>query len=187
MLTYGPTQKLAFCCPSRATGWSPIGEPRSYESFVYSKRQNLFFCTTYYDSELKLEAWDIRDPQSPRLIPMELSPMLVADQLYLDGALKVMCRSLDSMAIFVGSNHGRALSASEYPCLNPNSIYFTEPQSDGRFISGADDLDHGGHDLGIFDYENETFSPCYYPCDVQSMKRIEPVPMWFTPTHLPTV
>ncbi|KAL3640605.1 hypothetical protein CASFOL_015573 [Castilleja foliolosa] len=40
---------------------------------------------------------------------------------------------------------------------------------------------YGGHDIGIFDYENKTISSCYYPCDLQNFKQIIPQPIWFTP------
>ncbi|GFP82472.1 hypothetical protein PHJA_000390200 [Phtheirospermum japonicum] len=80
--------------------------------------------------------------------------------------------------MFVGRNHSFAVRAAEYPGLNPNSIYFTDhwslipPRSP---VYSA----YGGHDIGIFDYDNKTISPCYYPIDVQSFKRIMPAPLWF--------
>uniref|UniRef100_A0A830C403 KIB1-4 beta-propeller domain-containing protein n=1 Tax=Phtheirospermum japonicum TaxID=374723 RepID=A0A830C403_9LAMI len=87
--------------------------------------------------------------------------------------------SLDGLAMFVGHNHSFAVRAAEYPGLNPNSIYFTDHWfSTPRRVERA----YGGHDIGIFDYENKTISPCYYPIDVQSFKRIMPAPLWFTPS-----
>ncbi|GFP89020.1 hypothetical protein PHJA_001045700 [Phtheirospermum japonicum] len=89
--------------------------------------------------------------------------------------------SLDGLAMFVGLNHSFAVSATAANGLQPNSIYFT----DERLLSPSgwrDDVNYGGHDIGIFDYQNKTISPCYYPCDVQSFKRIIPAPIWFTPT-----
>ena len=70
--------------------------------------------------------------------------------------------SLEDHAIFVGLNRSFWLSATDFPGLRPNSIYV------------ADDLTFGGHDLGIFNYKDETFEPCYYPCDCKTIKRIEP-------------
>ncbi|KAI3466884.1 hypothetical protein Pfo_023547 [Paulownia fortunei] len=263
MMTYGPTDRLAFCWPGHSTEWTPIGAPfhefedgrigRAYQAFVYSSRQKLFFCVTQYG---EFEAWDLQDPRSPRMIPMVVSAdrenypwaarseeelelkiscrslkfLVVAeqsDELFLvrrfvmermgpdgsyvediyygldrgyddsvpyktigfdvhkydqdDRALRYMDSSLDGLALFIGSNHGFALSASEFPELKPNTIYFTDLN---LLIPVDSDSTYGGHDLGIFNYENRTFSPCYYPCDVQSIKRIVPQPMWFTPSQL---
>ncbi|KAL3640603.1 hypothetical protein CASFOL_015571 [Castilleja foliolosa] len=94
---------------------------------------------------------------------------------YLDGG-----GSLDGLTMFVGLNHSFAVSATEDNGLKPNSIYFTDdiactPPSKW-------DVPYGGHDIGIFDYENKTISSCYYPCDLQNLKRIMPPPIWFTPT-----
>ncbi|KAL8489834.1 hypothetical protein ACS0TY_025642 [Phlomoides rotata] len=50
--------------------------------------------------------------------------------------------SLGGISIFIGRNHSLAISA---PQLKPNSIYFTDT--------------YGLHDIGVFDYENYTFSP----------------------------
>ncbi|GFQ07214.1 hypothetical protein PHJA_002865500, partial [Phtheirospermum japonicum] len=85
-----------------------------------------------------------------------------------NGSLEYMDRSLDGLAFFIGPNNGFALSAAEYPELKPDSIYYTGM---------------GSHDVGIFNYRDETFSPCFYPCDVQSVERTNG-PMWFTPTPL---
>ncbi|KAL3647746.1 hypothetical protein CASFOL_008714 [Castilleja foliolosa] len=90
--------------------------------------------------------------------------------------------SLDGLAMFVGVNHSFAVTANEDNGLKPNSIYFTDAID---FTPPKWDVDckYGGHDIGIYDFENKTISPCYYPCDVQSFKRIMPEPIWFTPSH----
>ncbi|KAL3647783.1 hypothetical protein CASFOL_008751 [Castilleja foliolosa] len=95
---------------------------------------------------------------------------------YLDGG------SLDGLAMFVGLNHSFAVMATEDNGLKPNSIYFTD---DKELTPPIWDVvcEYGGHDIGIFDYENKTTSSCYYPCDIQSFKRIKPEPIWFTPSH----
>ncbi|KAL6498599.1 hypothetical protein OROHE_026540 [Orobanche hederae] len=101
---------------------------------------------------------------------------------YVDGS------SLGGLALFLGyHSHSVALPAAATPDLKPNSIYFTdafEPEPRGTF-----DVDYagrpyedGGHDIGIFNYEDKTVSSCYYPCDVGSLKRIMPPPMWFFPS-----
>ncbi|KAL3647784.1 hypothetical protein CASFOL_008752 [Castilleja foliolosa] len=89
--------------------------------------------------------------------------------------------SLDGLAMFVGLNHSFAVSANEANGLNPNSIYFTDDK--GFTPASKWDVPYGGHDIGIFDYENKTISPCYYPCDIQSFKKIKPEPFWFTPSY----
>ncbi|KAL3647748.1 hypothetical protein CASFOL_008716 [Castilleja foliolosa] len=93
--------------------------------------------------------------------------------------------SLDGLAIFVGLNHSFAVSANKDNGLKPNSIYFADDK--GFTPSPKWDVMYGGHDIGIFDYENKTISPCYYPCDVQSFKRIMPEPMWFTPATIKSI
>ncbi|KAL8489833.1 hypothetical protein ACS0TY_025641 [Phlomoides rotata] len=76
--------------------------------------------------------------------------------------------SLGGISIFIGRNHSLAISA---PQLKPNSIYFTDT--------------HGLHDIGVFDYENYTFSPCTYykpRSDVPNLDFDAQAPFWFTPT-----
>ncbi|CAA0828317.1 Protein of unknown function (DUF295 [Striga hermonthica] len=83
--------------------------------------------------------------------------------------------SLGGWAIFVGlSSHGVALPAAEFPELKPNSIYFTDP----TVLTQVEKCVCGGHDIGIFNYEDKTVSRCYYPSDV---RKIFPGPMWFFP------
>ncbi|GFP80744.1 hypothetical protein PHJA_000217700 [Phtheirospermum japonicum] len=87
--------------------------------------------------------------------------------------------SLDGLAMFVGMNHSFAVPGVDELGLKPNSIYFTDSNKNPTL---PPDSIYGGHDIGIFDYENKTISPCYYPCDVHSLRKIVPSPMWFTPT-----
>ncbi|KAK6129299.1 hypothetical protein DH2020_037008 [Rehmannia glutinosa] len=268
MMSFGPERRLAFCCPGRSTEWTPIGAlvhedgeidglhgitARSYEDYVYSSKERVFFCATQFGC---LESWDLRDPGSPRLDwevnvydmdvenypwadrseeELEIKLMcrnmqylvfseqssqlflitrLVMEQVLLDGSYVVdlesridegyphktigfdvhridrekgelwyMDGSLDGLAFFIGSNHGFALSASDFPGLKPNSIYYTEAK-EYTFSNWGNDKNYGGHDIGIFDYGNKTFSSCYYPNDVQNMKKIVPAPFWFTPSPL---
>ncbi|GER37013.1 hypothetical protein STAS_13402 [Striga asiatica] len=85
--------------------------------------------------------------------------------------------SLDGLAMFIGMNHSFAVSAVGSG-LKPNCIYFTDSNKDQIPLDSI----YGGHDIGIFNYENKTLSPCYYPCDVRSYRRIVPTPMWLTPS-----
>ncbi|KAG8386592.1 hypothetical protein BUALT_Bualt03G0164300 [Buddleja alternifolia] len=82
MMSYGPEHRLAFCSPSASSAeWTPIGAlyhmdednsrfARSYEHFVYSSRQKLFYCITQWDD---FEAWDLQDTRSPKVIPMDFT------------------------------------------------------------------------------------------------------------------
>ncbi|KAG8389737.1 hypothetical protein BUALT_Bualt01G0009800 [Buddleja alternifolia] len=81
MMSYGPERRLAFCSPTTSTEWTPIGAlnhmdednshiARSYEHFVYSSRQKLFYCITKCED---FEAWDLQDTRSPKVIPMDFT------------------------------------------------------------------------------------------------------------------
>ncbi|KAL3647752.1 hypothetical protein CASFOL_008720 [Castilleja foliolosa] len=89
--------------------------------------------------------------------------------------------SLDGLAMFVGLNHSFAVSATEDNGLKPNSIYFTDDKE--LTLPKWFDEKYGGHDIGIFDYENKTISSYFYPCDVRSVEKIMPEPIWFTPSY----
>ncbi|CAA0833411.1 Unknown protein [Striga hermonthica] len=74
MMIHDIADILAFCCPGGAS-WTRIGthtcpppnRVRNYEDVVYSNSENLFFCLTAIDCD-DLEAWDLTDPTSPRLV-----------------------------------------------------------------------------------------------------------------------
>ncbi|KAL7135507.1 hypothetical protein ABFS83_11G101900 [Erythranthe nasuta] len=86
----------------------------------------------------------------------------------------------DGLALFIGTNHSFAISAKDYPegFVKPDSIYFTDDLLRNDF-DDDDELDYGGHDIGIFSYKDRSFSPCYYPSDAKSFRRISPSPMWY--------
>ncbi|KAL3624313.1 hypothetical protein CASFOL_033129 [Castilleja foliolosa] len=97
--------------------------------------------------------------------------------------------SLEGLALFIGlESHTVALPAAHFPAgLKPNSIYFTDTIGTGywtlpRHGYSEYEAPFGGHDIGIFNYENKTVSSCYYPCDLQSVHKILPSPMWFFPS-----
>ncbi|KAI3450879.1 hypothetical protein Pfo_007544 [Paulownia fortunei] len=221
MMTYGPQNRLAFCCPGRSTEWSALFHgrmriaERSYEDFVYSSRQKLFFCVSEIDEIEKLELKELSWPLNNLVFAEQSNELFyvrrfVMEQMDEDGSyvedifdssypyktmgfdvfkidreageLRYMNGSLDGLAMFIGSNHSFAMPAAEFPELKPNSIYFTDVAHQWMF--DIDNENFGGHDLGIFNYQDRTFSPCYYPCDVQSIKRIMPPPMWFTPAPI---
>ncbi|KAL3629329.1 hypothetical protein CASFOL_026551 [Castilleja foliolosa] len=94
--------------------------------------------------------------------------------------------SLGGLAIFVGfHNHAVAIQASEFPEVKPNSVYFTDVYDTGNLVDARayNNRQIGGHDIGIYNYHDKTVSPCYYPCDVPSMKKILPAPIWFFPSR----
>ncbi|KAG5628110.1 hypothetical protein H5410_013328 [Solanum commersonii] len=82
-------------------------------------------------------------------------------------------------AFFIGSNIGFALSTTQFPELRPNSIYFTNNQT--WAYKHRNNLNYGGHDLGIYDYKVRNISSCYYPVDLDKLQRILPAPIWFIP------
>ncbi|GER35756.1 hypothetical protein STAS_12069 [Striga asiatica] len=101
-----------------------------------------------------------------------------------DGEVKYVEGSgscLGGWALFVGLySDAVALRAADFPELKPNSIYFTDALEDA--VIEDDNFPTGGHDIGIFDYENKTVSSCYYPCDAKNMRKTFPAPMWFCPS-----
>ncbi|KAL3624278.1 hypothetical protein CASFOL_033094 [Castilleja foliolosa] len=95
--------------------------------------------------------------------------------------------SLGELALFIGLESDTvALPAGRFSGLKANSIYFTDTIGTGYWAVLNHRCDYaapfGGHDNGIFNYEDKTISSCYYPCDVQSVQRILPSPMWFFPS-----
>ncbi|KAL3626629.1 hypothetical protein CASFOL_030178 [Castilleja foliolosa] len=103
---------------------------------------------------------------------------------YVDGSSS---SCLGGYAIFVGPlSHSVAIPATRFPeLLKPDSIYFTDGYFEGTFDGDYkypfDDERVVGHDIGIYNYQDKTVSPCYYPCDVRSLKKILPPPIWFFP------
>ncbi|CAA0820290.1 Unknown protein [Striga hermonthica] len=88
--------------------------------------------------------------------------------------------SLVGLALFVGYHSDSfALPAAEFPELKPNSIYFANALDE---VMCPCTPPIGGHDIGIFNYENKTVLPCYYPSDVKNMSKIFPGPTWFFPS-----
>ncbi|CAA0833639.1 Unknown protein [Striga hermonthica] len=101
------------------------------------------------------------------------------------GKLSYVDGSLSGLAMFVGLNHSCAVMATN-DGLKPDSIYFTDDKEFNPRNSNYTDEEekmYGGHDIGIYDYEKKTISPCYYPCEVGRLKRIMPSPIWFTPRN----
>ncbi|GFP95675.1 hypothetical protein PHJA_001711700 [Phtheirospermum japonicum] len=84
--------------------------------------------------------------------------------------------------MFVGMNHSFAVPADEYG-LRPNSIYYTDANT--RLINPMDVRSpyHGDLDMGIFDYENKTLSPCpYYDYSSHDDQNLA-TPVWFIPSR----
>ncbi|GFP84949.1 hypothetical protein PHJA_000638700 [Phtheirospermum japonicum] len=81
------------------------------------------------------------------------------------GSLRYMDRSLDSLAFFIGSNNGFAIQAHDDE-VDPDCIYYTGPP---QFC--------GGHDVVVFDYQDQTLTHCFYPPDMHSIERMN-TPIW---------
>ncbi|KAL6551921.1 hypothetical protein OROGR_008075 [Orobanche gracilis] len=235
MMIYGPGKRLAFCRPFISNSkWTRIGDlgyeedgeiwGRSYQEFVYSVSQKLFFCVTKNEEEEDEEEEEdsgieelnylVFDEQSAQLLLVKrhvlermapdgtyvhedpnLDPIdeygkyphkTIAfdvdrvDDLDNNGGVRLSRpRPTAGLSIFLGLNQSFAISAP-HDQLKPNSIYFTDPNP---CVYMCETTMYGGHDIGVFDYENRTLSPCYYPCDVSSLKKITPPPFWFTPMN----
>ncbi|PIA42712.1 hypothetical protein AQUCO_02000279v1 [Aquilegia coerulea] len=70
---------------------------------------------------------------------------------------------LGDYALFVGTNASFAVLTCDNPKIKRNSIYFTDDQDDCYRNE-----DGGGHDMGIFDFPNETFERFYLGDDIYS-------------------
>lgn len=101
------------------------------------------------------------------------------------GKVTHMENSLEGLAIFVGTNHSFAIpAAAGVAGVRPDSVYFTDEirlAGPTRFARTT----YGGHDNGIFDYKNkDLFSCCpFYPIDFNSIRKVLPLPLWFTPPN----
>ncbi|XP_012857515.1 PREDICTED: uncharacterized protein LOC105976800 [Erythranthe guttata] len=117
---------------------------------------------------------------------------LIVDADEKGGDLRLMDDTLDGMAFFIGSTgHGFVLGDGDDEEMimmdnnnvKPNSIYFTDPKELTPLPWDEDTVTHGGHDIGVFNYKDQTFSSCYYPRDLRNLKRkIVPTPTWFMPS-----
>ncbi|GER41398.1 hypothetical protein STAS_18110 [Striga asiatica] len=91
------------------------------------------------------------------------------------GKLRYVDGSLNGLAMFVGLNHSFAVMPTNGE-LKPDSIYFTDDKvfnpRNSNYIYEEEKM-YVGHDIGIYDYEKKTISPCYYPCEVGRLKRIK--------------
>lgn len=99
------------------------------------------------------------------------------------GEVMHMEDSLEGLAMFVGTNHSFAIRATEVPGLKRDSVYFTDEirlVGPTRFAR----TNYGGHDNGIFDYQNKDLSSCctFYPIEFNNIRKVLPLPLWFTPT-----
>ncbi|KAL6505737.1 hypothetical protein OROHE_023116 [Orobanche hederae] len=90
--------------------------------------------------------------------------------------------SLGGLAMFVGINHSFALPAAGLG-LRRDSVYFTD---ENRVVEPTrfERTNYGGHDNGIFDYQTKGFHSCcdLYPVEFERIRKILPLPLWFTPT-----
>ncbi|KAL3629441.1 hypothetical protein CASFOL_026663 [Castilleja foliolosa] len=121
------------------------------------------------------DSWDYDhvDGRHPDRFPARCHHMTIGFDIWkLDpknGTFKYLdSSSLGDLAIFVGYTVIR---------LRFKRLRSLEGGPDDGGIFGR-----GGHDIGIYNYKDKTVSPCYYPCDVPSVKTILPAPIWFFPS-----
>ncbi|KAL3655200.1 hypothetical protein CASFOL_000986 [Castilleja foliolosa] len=174
----------------RLTVWTRTrSRPLSVLNLVYAEEYNQLFLVRRYVMERmgpdgnqssldpiyfgKYRGWDNRFPYQTIWFDAYKFEFGVEKPQLVEG-------SLDGLAMFVGINHSIAMPLTPELKLSPNCIYYTDSN---RILIPPSSL-YGGHDIGIFDYTNMTISPCYnFPLDFESIKRIMPAPMWFTPSH----
>ncbi|KAL3624545.1 hypothetical protein CASFOL_031213 [Castilleja foliolosa] len=161
---------------------------RRHVNLVYSEEYNQLFVVMRYVMEQmgpdglyvkpiffdKYRGWSKKVPYRTFQLDAYKVDFGVEKLVYLEG-------SLDGLAMFIGINHSIAMSSPTTESkLGSNCIYYTDSNRNGVPPSPS----YGGHDIGVFDYTNRTISPYgYFPIDVESIKRIMPAPMWFTPCH----
>lgn len=106
-----------------------------------------------------------------------LSQTLSFDVYKLDMSKRRMrnVKCLGDQALFLGLNHSFCLSASEFPGLKPNSVYFTDDDFWGECL---------GQDTGIYNLEDNSITPCYpFMDDLKEGKFIPSPPFWVAPTR----
>ncbi|CAA0826785.1 Unknown protein [Striga hermonthica] len=161
---------------------SPQWEPKSTTRLVVMGR-DILFVTQHTTEVLDLEGLcgvDCRDyGEDYKPLPYWVTIDLDVDRYDPECGDVVRLSSLGNWALFVGHcSHAVALPVAQWPGLRPNTIYFTD-------LEGTEVFKNvkliNGNDIGIFDYEKKTVSPCYYPVEVRRLKKIFPTPMWFFP------
>ncbi|CAA0812844.1 Unknown protein [Striga hermonthica] len=163
---------------------SPQWEPKGTTRLAVMGR-DILFVTPHRADVVDLEGlcWvDSMDYGQIKLkpIPYFLTIDFDVDRYDPKGGDLVRCFSLGNWALFVGAFcHAVALPAAQLPGIRPNTIYFTNMHG----IEVFKDVELvNGNDIGIFDYEKKTVSPCYYPVEVRRLEKIFPAPMWFFPS-----
>ncbi|KAL7116472.1 hypothetical protein ACP275_03G007000 [Erythranthe tilingii] len=59
IMSFGPQNRLHYCCPSRSNEWTPMGD--LFHENVYEEGQKLLFCTN--NSDYNFECWDLANPK----------------------------------------------------------------------------------------------------------------------------
>ncbi|KAK9705975.1 hypothetical protein RND81_07G096600 [Saponaria officinalis] len=73
-------------------------------------------------------------------------------------------KDVGSVALFVGCNYSMSVSVSEFKCLRPNCIYFTDDED--NFWDKMTDF--GGHDMGVYDIKSGEICRFYEGDDTRS-------------------
>ncbi|XP_012853424.1 PREDICTED: uncharacterized protein LOC105972980 [Erythranthe guttata] len=209
IMSYGPQDRLAYCCPDFSKKWIHIGVNYKYDDFVYSSKREKLFCVTKFGM---LESWDLEDRFSPKmnwnwkmtrmtddeeekkyLVFAELSNRLflvrhnaigfdVDEIIETEGELRRMDGTLDGMTFFIGSTgHGFVVEGMDHHQMKKMNLL-----PDSIYFTDTKELVNPDNKCKlpygcIFNYKNKTFSPCYYlPYDIQTPPPPQQ-PVWFTP------
>ncbi|KAL9154079.1 hypothetical protein ABFS82_10G090600 [Erythranthe guttata] len=159
-----------------------------WKYIVFAERSNRIFLVRRYavihirPDGSSVEEYDDSFPY--KTVDFDVHELVVEKEGERD-QLRYMDGTLDGMAFFIGTGHGFVIEGDDELVkhnVEPDSIYFTDMDALCPTPWNRDITTYGGHDLGIFNYRDKKFYPCYYPCDIQSIQRIDPPPLWFTPS-----
>ncbi|XP_074268226.1 F-box protein KIB4-like [Silene latifolia] len=78
------------------------------------------------------------------------------------------------VALFVGCNYSMSVSVLEATCLQRNCVYFNDDENE----CWADPTEFGGHDMGVYDIQNDEIWRFYQGQDTRSSTC---PPIWFVP------
>ncbi|PIA42711.1 hypothetical protein AQUCO_02000278v1 [Aquilegia coerulea] len=124
--------------------------------------ENFYLLEMCGDLHLVVRIFD-QDESAPEGVFRYKTKMFEVYKLDFDSMKWIELFDLGDYALFVGTNASFAVLTCDNPEIKRNSIYFTDDQDD-CYRNG----DGGGHDMGIFDFPNETFERFYLGDDIYS-------------------
>ncbi|CAA0824546.1 Unknown protein [Striga hermonthica] len=156
VITYGPEQRLAFCCPAQAptpTEWTPLGDNYQHESIAYSTRRNLFFSAPRHKDHL--EAWNLSSSSSTTMTQLPVSadpdnyPLAARSRLELD--LKVLCEDYRFLVVAEQSDELFHVRRFVLPCMGPDGTLVDEVWYNGSFPEDRTPYKTVGFDVHKYD------------------------------------